>query len=143
MLLYSVCPVYHHFKDAITLRQTQTPDPLEGALFSGKRQARKCMHNIQKVCAQESVNVCVCMHKQKWKFLSRSLFLTLSVSRSFSLPAQAGNIPQWFQAAKTSPFPDIPNSQLYDSPHYRWERQSLVQVLPGLLLINHCLSQCP
>lgn len=39
---------------------TQTSDPLEGALFSGKRQARKCMHNIQKVCV--CVTECVCLH---------------------------------------------------------------------------------
>lgn len=41
---------------------TQTSDPLEGALFSGKRQARKCMHNIQKVCVCVCVTECVCLH---------------------------------------------------------------------------------
>lgn len=42
---------------------TQTSDPLKGALFSGKKQARKCMHNIQKVCVCNRMCVFACISR--------------------------------------------------------------------------------
>lgn len=68
MLLYSMCPVYHHFKDAITLRQTHRRlIPLRELYSQGKdRQGNVCIIFRRCVC------VCVCNRMCVFACISRN-----------------------------------------------------------------------